>query len=81
MFPDFQIKNYYNKIIFCDKEITINNRRQIFLFKFKNELYNVIAPLNIEFKKRKYNFKFLIEHNLLNKINIFINHTQQNPYL
>ena len=55
MFPDFQIKNYYNKIIFCDKEITINNRRQIFLF--------------------------LIEHNLLNKINIFINHTQQNPYL
>ena len=37
MFPDFQIKNYYNKIIFCDKEITINNRRQIFLFKFKNE--------------------------------------------
>ena len=35
MFPDFQIKNYYNKIIFCDKEITINNRSKYFYLNLK----------------------------------------------
>ena len=52
IFPDFQLKNYFNEIIFCDKEISIKHRIQIFLFKYKNEFFNEIVPFNIQFKKR-----------------------------
>ena len=80
IFPDFQLKNYFNEIIFCDKEIYIKHRRQIFLFKYKNEFFNEIVPFNIQFKKRNYTFKFFVIHNLINKINIFINYTDINTY-
>ena len=74
-FPDFKTENYFNKLIFCEKEVSITKNNQIFLFKFNNDQFNEIVPFNISFKKRKYTFKFLITHNLLNKINIFINYT------
>ena len=78
IFPDFQLKNYFNEIIFCDKEISIKHRIQIFLFKYKKEFFNEIVPFNIQFKKLNYIFKFFIAHNLINKINIFINYTNIN---
>ena len=77
-FPDFSKENYYNKIIINEKEVSIKQKRQIYLFKFRNELFNEIVPFDIKFKKRKYTFKFFITHNLINKINIFINNSNKN---
>ena len=81
VFPDFNLDgNYYNKIGINEKEFVIKEKREIYMFKFNNEQFNEIIPFNIKCKglKRENNFKYFITHNILNKINVFINNKNKN---
>ena len=74
--PDFQKdNNYYNKIIIANFEDNIESNQQIYIFKFKNELFNEIVPFSIRIKSEsdEKEFKFFIVHNLAFNVNIFLN--------
>ena len=74
---DFNEKNnLYNIINFENHNLNISNKHQIYKFFFQNEPFNEIVPFPISLKNEKADetFKFLITHNVLNKINIFINY-------
>ena len=67
--------NLYNSIILNEKDINISKEHQIYKFYFQNEPFNEIVPFQITLKKKDSNisFKFFITHNIINKVNIFIN--------
>ena len=77
-FPDFNKKsNYYNKLILSDsQEINVKDPQQIYIFKFKNEIFNEIVPFVIKIKNESelIKFKFFIMHNLMTNINLFANY-------
>ena len=80
-FPDFKHdNNYYDKIIFSNIEFKISKKINIFSFRFDNEKYNEIVPYSLKCKNSisEIEFKFFITNNLLNKVNLFINYTNQN---
>ena len=78
-FPDYKkIGNYYNKIIINNCYFEITNNRHIYIFNFRNELFNEIVPYKISCKndkdKKISDFQFFIVNNLINKVNLFINY-------
>ena len=76
--PDFYEKDkYFDKIIISNNnELDIKTNRIVYIFKFINEQFNEIVPYKLLclYKSKKYEFKFLIIHNLINNINLFLNY-------
>ena len=75
--PDYKEKNnYYDRIIISNFEDVLKSSQQIYVFKFKNEIFNEIIPFEIAIKNRisKIKFRFFILNNLLFNINIFLNY-------
>ena len=75
-FPDYKSINHYNELRICERNVPIKKERQIYLFKFENLPFNEFVPFVTQCKGKDgiYTFKFFLMHNLLNKINIFINY-------
>ena len=67
--------NLYNTIIINESNINISKEHQIYKFYFKNEPFNEIVPFQLSIKNDNStdSFKFLITHNIINKVNILIN--------
>ena len=82
-FPDFQSLNFYDNLIigdFYDYQYKIVKNRVIYVIQFENEKYNEVVPYKIAIKNQNKNisYSFFIVHNLIFKINIFINNKNDN---
>lgn len=78
--PDYKEKNnYYDRFIISNFENKLESPQQIYVFKFKNEIFNEIIPFEIKIKNKlsEIKFKFFIVNNLLFNINIFLNNINE----
>ena len=85
-FLDFKKEeNKYNKIQILDKIKDIKEEQLDFVFECKKMKGYEIYPITIKLidEKKKYNtlsFEFLLVHGLINKINTFINYSNNKSY-
>lgn len=80
-FLDYDLNNYYNKIIIDGKEYIINDKDfyYVIIQNKDNEYYNIEIGLQ-RLNDKAIEFNFILYKGLLNEINAFINYFSESSY-